>query len=117
MRDQYRVTARDLTRQCSDDPFNFKTTAELEPLDSIIGQRRAVEAIDFGLNMKRPGYHIFITGYEGTGKSTITRDILKAHASRQKTPEDLCLVNNFDDQYCPGSMEMPTGSAVFFPAI
>jgi lon-related putative ATP-dependent protease len=55
-----------------------------------------------------------MTGVEGTGKSTITGDILAAHAIQQDTPGDLCLVNNFDDEYCPRAMEMPTGSAMFF---
>ncbi|WP_022663895.1 Lon protease family protein [Desulfospira joergensenii] len=110
----YRVKTADLTRSCSKDPFDFATTADLEPLDSVIGQRRGVEAIDFGLNMKDPGYHIFITGEEGTGKSTIIKEILAAHAKDRDTPGDLCLVNNFDDEYCPMPMEMPTGSAVFF---
>ncbi|MCP4023595.1 MAG: AAA family ATPase [Desulfobacteraceae bacterium] len=114
MSEKYKAAPADLTRECSDDPFSFKTTAQLEPLDKVIGQKRAVEAIDFGLNMTSPGYNIFITGLEGTGKSTITLDILTKHAALFDTPQDLCLVNNFDDEYCPKTMEMPTGSAVFF---
>ena len=114
MIEKYLVKTADLTRQCQDDPFAFTTTEELAPLDSVIGQRRAVEAIHFGLNMKGPGYHIFITGFEGTGRNTITRDILTAYARGLGTPEDLCLVNHFDDPYCPRAMELPTGSAVFF---
>lgn len=111
---RYTVDPAYLTRQCDDDPFTFKTTAELEPLDSIIGQRRAVEAIDFALNMQSPGYHLFITGPEGTGKSTIIRDILDDRAKDRETPGDLCMVNNFEDEYCPIALEMPTGSAMFF---
>jgi lon-related putative ATP-dependent protease len=114
MIETYRVNTADLTRQCQDDPFQFKTTADLAPLDSVIGQRRALEAIHFGLNMKGPGYHIFITGIEGTGRTSITREILTSHAKGRETPEDLCLVNNFDDPYCPRIMALPTGSAVFF---
>ncbi|MCF8113418.1 MAG: AAA family ATPase [Desulfotignum sp.] len=114
MKNIYRVTYDQLTRSCENDPFAFATTADLEPLDSVIGQRRAVDAIHFGLDMKGPGYHIFITGNEGTGKTTITRDILTAVAEKRKTPEDLCLVNNFDDPYRPGTISLPTGSANFF---
>ena len=114
MTQKYSVKPADLSRQCEDDPFHFTTTADLDPLDSVIGQRRAVEAIRFGLDMKGPGYNIFITGYEGTGKATITRDILTAFARTRDTPEDLCLVNNFDDPYCPRAMKLPTGSGVFF---
>jgi len=110
----YRVKPVDLTRQCSDDPFDFETTKDLEPLAEVIGQRRAVEAIHFGLDMKGPGYHVFVTGFEGTGRTSITRDILTGVAKTRETPEDVCLVNNFDDPYRPGIMRLPTGSAVFF---
>jgi lon-related putative ATP-dependent protease len=114
MMQTYRVKPVDLTRQCSDDPFDFETTKDLEPLAEVIGQRRAVEAIHFGLDMKGPGYHVFVTGFEGTGRTSITRDILTGVAKTRETPEDVCLVNNFDDPYRPGIMRLPTGSAVFF---
>ena len=114
MSDTFELTPADLTRQCDDDPFDFDSTADLEPLDRVIGQRRAIEAIDFGLNMKGPGYHIFVTGPEGTGKSTIIGDILAGHAAGMDTPADLCMVNNFDDESCPKVFEMPAGTAVFF---
>jgi len=83
-------------------------------LDGIIGQKRAVEAIDFGLNMKGSEYNIFVTGLEGTGKSTIVKKLLVDHAKKFETSDDLCLVNNFDDVYCPIVIEMPAGSAVYF---
>lgn len=114
MAQTYTVPVSELTRRCTDDPFDFTSTADLEPLDSIIGQQRAIEAIDFALNMKSPGYHIFISGPEGTGKSTISTDILTGYAKKRNTPPDLCMVNNFDDESSPRIFEMPTGSALFF---
>jgi lon-related putative ATP-dependent protease len=111
---KFQVPAKELTRITDDSLFSFKTTRELLPLDSVIGQKRAVEAIDFGLNMKSPGYNIFVTGYEGTGKSTIVRDILTRHAQASQTPPDLCLVHNFDDEYCPVALEMKPGTAAVF---
>jgi lon-related putative ATP-dependent protease len=114
MIEPYRVNVAKLTRQCSDDPFDFNTTKDLSPLDEVIGQQRAVEAIHFGLDMKGPGYHVFVTGFEGTGRTSITRDILTGVAKTRETPEDVCLVNSFDDPYRPGIMRLPTGSAVFF---
>jgi lon-related putative ATP-dependent protease len=111
---KFQVPAKELTRKSDDSFFSFKTTKELAPLDNVIGQKRAVEAIDFGLNMKSSGYNIFVTGYEGTGKSTIVRDILTRHAQASQTPPDLCLVHNFDDEYCPVALEMKPGTAAIF---
>ncbi|MHC4459694.1 MAG: hypothetical protein ACYS0I_21865, partial [Planctomycetota bacterium] len=69
MQKSYELKPADLRSLCNPKTFNFKNTSEVEPLDDVIGQERAVQAIDFGLNMKSPGYNIFVTGIEGTGKS------------------------------------------------
>ncbi len=114
MVDKYRIPIKDLCKQYPFDLFNFKNTSELSPLSNIIGQKRAIEAIDFGLNMKGSGYHVFVTGVGGTGKSTIVRELLTAHAMNDDTSQDLCLVNNFENEYCPVAIEMPAGSAVYF---
>ncbi len=113
MIEQYQVPATELS--ASFDPgFVFDTTDELSPLDEVIGQKRAVDAIDFGLNMDTPGYNIFVTGEEGTGKSTIVRHILTRHAAGRKTPDDICLVHNFDDPFNPAHLFLPPGTALRF---
>ena len=38
--------------------LGFEDTGELEPLTEIIGQERAVEAMEFGLNIKSPGFNL-----------------------------------------------------------
>jgi len=111
---KFEVLIKDLSKKYPLSLFDFKDTSELDPLENIIGQKRAVEAIDFGLNMKGSEYNIFVTGLEGTGKSTIVKKLLIEHAKSQETSEDLCLVNNFDDAYCPVVVKMPAGSAVYF---
>ncbi|MCK5542250.1 MAG: AAA family ATPase [Desulfobacterales bacterium] len=108
------VRTEDLTITFHTDIFDFDTTDELSPLDSVIGQTRAVEAIDFSLNMKTPGYNLFVTGDEGTGKSTIVKNILAKYAAKEDTPEDICLVHNFDDPFCPIPIHLPSGIAVVF---
>ncbi len=104
----------DLRCICDPKVFSFKNTAELSPLDGVIGQERAVGAIDFGLNMHSSGYNIFVTGMEGTGKSTIIRDIVTKHAEKRSTPVDWVLVNNFLDQFCPRPIALPPGKATAF---
>jgi lon-related putative ATP-dependent protease len=99
--------------RCICDPkiFKFNDTSEVEPLAEVIGQQRAVQAIEFGLNMKSPGYNIFVTGLEGTGKSTIVNDIITKHAGDLPTPDDACMVNNFEDEFRPKAVSVPSGKA------
>ncbi len=99
--------------RCICDPamFEFDSTLDIEPLNRVIGQQRAVQAIEFGLEMKSPGYNIFVTGPEGTGKTTIVQDIVAEHARTLPVPEDWCMVNNFKDQFRPTAIPVPTGAA------
>jgi len=80
MSNKFELSASALRLICEPKVFKFKNTSEVRPLDTVIGQERAVEAIDFGLNMQDPGYNIFVTGLAGTGKSTIVRDLVNKHA-------------------------------------
>ena len=43
---------------CNPDEFDFECTSELSPLVEIIGQDRALRAIEFGVGMKSHGYKI-----------------------------------------------------------
>ncbi|MGD8461192.1 MAG: AAA family ATPase [Desulfobacterales bacterium] len=111
MAKKFEVKVSDLRLICNPKVFKFKNTSEVRPLDTVIGQERAVKAIDFGLNMDDPGYNIFVTGLASTGKSTIVRDLVNKHAKRLPTPNDLCLVNNFKDEFRPNAIAVPPGTA------
>ena len=41
----------------------FKNTSEVEPYDGIIGQERAVSAMQLGLQINNPAYNIYFSGY------------------------------------------------------
>ena len=114
MRKDCELKPAELRSLCDPKTFTFKNTSELEPLDDVIGQERAVQAIDFGLNMKSPGYNIFVTGIEGTGKSTIIQDIVNKYAKALPIPDGWCMVNNFKDEYRPRAISVPPGQAIPF---
>ncbi len=108
------LKVEDLRCTCDPSVFHFKSTAEIGPLEDVIGQKRAVQAIDFGLNMDSPGYNIFVTGQAGTGKTTIVNDIVGNYARDLPTPDDWCMVNNFQDRYRPRAIQVPSGKANLF---
>lgn len=112
--EKYRIGPGSLKKKSAKKMFNFKDTSFVDPLDDIIGQKRAVDAIDFGLDMKGPEYNIFVTGLDGTGRTTIVEKLLKEHAAGKEASCDLCMVNNLNDEYRPRVIEMPQGTAVYF---
>ena len=49
------LESNQLYTACPRDGFAFKTTADVEPLDGVIGQDRAVESIRFAIGMLHDG--------------------------------------------------------------
>jgi lon-related putative ATP-dependent protease len=91
--------------------YNFKTTADIKPLDSVIGQDRAVRSINFGLAMKNASYNIFVTGMRGTGRTTIVKNLLNKSAATKDQPEDWLYVYNFDNPDEPTAINLPGNRA------
>lgn len=104
----------ELRRSCDSGQFDFATTADLEPLEEIIGQDRAIEAIDYAVALDAPGYNVFVLGRNGTGRHTLVESTLKRTAAALTAPSDWCYVNNFDDPQKPGVLEFPAGAGVRF---
>ncbi|NLB17276.1 MAG: AAA family ATPase, partial [Syntrophomonadaceae bacterium] len=51
--------------------LSFRDTSEIESLDGIVGQDRAIKALQFGLDVPYPGYNLFLCGPPGTGKTSM----------------------------------------------
>ena len=60
--------------------------------------------------MAGSGYHIFVAGPEGTGKTTIVRELVQRHARRRPAADDWCLVHNFADPYRPAVLRLAPGA-------
>ena len=101
-----------LRRTCDPSHFDFETTAELDGEHSIVGQDRAREAIEFGVEIDSKGYNIFAMGTPGTGRRRLVDQLLEEAAQDQAAPPDWCYVNNFDDRRSPRALELPPGRGV-----
>jgi predicted ATP-dependent protease len=111
-----RLAPEALTRPFSPEQFNFTNTEDLEPFRGVLGQERAVEALQFGVAMPRPGYNVFVMGEPGTGRFSFVKRYLKAEAKRLETPADRVYVNHFDEPREPRALELPSGTAGEFLA-
>ncbi len=98
-----------LYRACEPAQFDFETTADLEDLEEIIGQDRALEALRFGVGIRREGYNLFVLGPSGIGKYTVVRQYLERQAAGAPVPDDWCYVNNFEQPYKPRVLRLPAG--------
>jgi lon-related putative ATP-dependent protease len=104
------LQAQALFQACDPSQFDFDSTAELDDLSEVIGQARALEAIHFGMGIKKKGYNIFALGPAGTGKHNVVTHLLKQQASSEAAPCDWCYVNNFDAPHKPIALGLPPGT-------
>jgi lon-related putative ATP-dependent protease len=95
------VSLEDLRWSLDPGTLVFETTEDLKPLKGIIGQKRGVEALQFGMGMDMPGYNIFVTGQPRSGRMAAVKKILKETSQKKKVPDDLCYVNNFKNPEVP----------------
>ena len=105
----FEVPLSELRHSCDPAEFPFATTAELTPKEEVIGQARAVSAIEFGLSIRDNGYNIFVSGNPGTGRNSIVRSIVKRIAADRPVPEDWCFINNFKDPDRPHAVKLAPG--------
>ncbi|MFY9376873.1 MAG: ATP-binding protein [Peptococcia bacterium] len=101
-----------LRKICDLTEFSFTTTAEIEPLQGIVGQERAVKALNFGLQMRKQGYNIFIAGSTGTGRNSYACSLIEKIAAEQEVPLDWCYLFNMSNPDEPRAVSLPAGGAI-----
>ena len=112
--DKFKVPVSMLSPIIDPSQLGVNNTSELEPLTEIIGQERAVEALEFGLGMNSAGFNLYVSGPVGTGKGTLVRQMVTRLAQAAPAPSDWCYVNNFQDPSRPTSLSLPAGQGASF---
>jgi lon-related putative ATP-dependent protease len=105
------LEASELRRVVNPATLGFKTTEELHPITGLIGQDRALKAIQFGTNIKSHDFNLFVLGPPASGKSTAVKAHLGPKAAESPTPSDWAYVYNFDDPNHPKALQLPPGRA------
>ena len=114
MKKIYELDYTQLKNSCIPSDFTFQTTEELEPLEGIVGQERAVKAFDFGLAVKMKGYNIYMAGPSGTGKTTYAQCSTEKLAAKEPVPLDWCYVYNFQNPKKPTALSFEAGVGKLF---
>lgn len=114
LRGRHGLKPEQLRWECDPATFGFKTTAELRADEVIVGQERAVRALDLGLTMSQHGTNVFISGPVGTGRTTYTVKKVQTVAATRPAPPDWCYVYNFQQPDQPIAISLPPGTGVRF---
>jgi ATP-dependent Lon protease len=100
--------------RCKSKDLTLKTTNDVSPCEEIIGQKRALDALRLGLEVRHMGYNVFITGPVGTGRTTSVKKILEELQPEFDALEDICYVNNFKEPNMPRVIHFPAGQGRAF---
>ena len=109
-----RLSEQQLYNHCDPKQFKFTNTLALTDPGTEIGQQRAIDAINFALDIKRDGYNLYVLGNPGSGRHETAMQVLQERAAREKTPDDWCYIHNFTQPNKPIALCLPNGSGKSF---
>ncbi|NCF25556.1 MAG: AAA family ATPase [Gammaproteobacteria bacterium] len=109
---EFRVQPDALRKLCSL-PADFRCDAD-EHTDACIGQQRAIDAIRFGIAMRKDGYNIYVLGPIGSNRHELVASLVAEAAKDRDIPPDWCYVNNFANPERPKSLRFPAGQGCEF---
>ena len=89
----------------------LKTQAPHTP---IVGQLRAVSALELGLRIPDDGYNIFIMGAPGTGRRTVLSSLLKDYKPNTADMQDIAYAHNYRHPSEPVALFFPAGAGKKF---
>jgi predicted ATP-dependent protease len=104
------VPARKLTAQEVQLPQFAARPAANADVFSLSSHRRAREALEFGLSVTEPGFHIFVVGEDRSGRMTATLEFLEAAIALRAPPNDWIYLNDFRDPHSPAPYSLPPGT-------
>jgi lon-related putative ATP-dependent protease len=105
------LQASELRRVVNPSSLGFKTTDDLVPVNGLIGQERALRAIQFGADIKSHDFNMFVLGPPASGKTTAVKAHLGPKAAAAAVPSDWVYVYNFENPNRPKALRLPAGRA------
>jgi len=106
---KFKLKHSELVRKTDPKNLGLADIGRLKPVKELIGQDRAVESISFGLAVSARGYNIFVTGDNGSGRTSYTLSRLRDMAKKCDTPDDWVYLYNFDEPANPIAVNVPAG--------
>ena len=91
------------------DPAELPPSGQTDEGSDDLGQERALDAVRFGIGIRRHGYNIFVHGAPGTGKYPLARRQIEQAAAAMPVPPDWCYVHNFQETHKPRALQLPAG--------
>lgn len=107
----FELVASQLAPSLKNDDIDELMSMDIDNNVNFIGQQRAQQALEFGLDMEMTGYNLFVMGEPATGRHTLIDNHLKEVAKLKSSPHEWLYVNNFDESREPVYIRMLPGES------
>lgn len=96
------------------DPHIIETCGPIPENPRIIGQPRAMRALEMGVSISGKGYNIFVSGDPGTGRTTAIKLVTDPYAQDTSMLRDIAYIHNFNRPDSPIALTFPPGEGKAF---
>lgn len=106
-----------LYHPCDLSGFGFESTESLQELDideQGLGQHRASDAFDVGLNIKADGYNLYAMGVSSASRHAQIKHLIKRYGRKGAPLLDWCYVHNFTQPKKPMALAFQPGEGLPF---
>ncbi|MGJ8662917.1 MAG: Lon-like protease helical domain-containing protein, partial [Marinicella sp.] len=114
MIEKTKVKWQDVRWQCDASSLGFKTTKSITPVDVIVGQDDALDALQFAIECQAYGQNVYVRGLNGTGRMSMVSKILNDVKPQLIEKTEHCYVANFNQPDRPKLISLPAGKGVKF---
>ncbi len=114
---EFKVKRRELTgqeAQFSYQPALVESCETIPTQLNLIGQPRAMRALEMALSIKGKGYNIFVSGEGGSGRSTAIKLATSAHLDDISELKDVAYIHNFHNPSSPQTLTFAAGEGRAF---
>jgi lon-related putative ATP-dependent protease len=105
------LDAASLAHAVRAEELDFSSTEDLEPLEGLPGQARALEAMRLAAGIAHADFNLFVLGPAGSGRHSASHAVLAQAAGVRPAPDDWVYVNNFQHPQRPRALRLPPGRA------
>ena len=94
--------------------LQFERTDELPETRTLLGHQRAIDAIEFGIQIENDGYNVVALGQPGSHRHALVKELVSKQAEQKGPPQDWCYVNNFANPERPQALHFSAGEGAEF---
>src|ERR1700686_1886157 len=103
------LSASECRKNVAPEAFVVPEAEDVTALAGVASQERALTALELGLDIQQPRFHVVVGGASGTGRTFCARSVARRIGAGRPTPDDLLLLPNPRRPSEPTVLNLPPG--------